>query len=133
MDWNNVPRDWDDPYWLDTQQPDSWRHCISEDIQEIWATFTELQKQTLAADAQKRADNTKTSEGSSGNERRELMQLRLRLQAADCLAATVDCMVHRKVIDARSPIADARLVYGEPLGVDEAEALMRRTRPACER
>ena len=78
MDWNNVPRDWDDPYWLDTQQPDSWRHCISEDIQEIWATFTELQKQTLAADAQKRADNTKTSEGSSGNERRELMQLRLR-------------------------------------------------------
>lgn len=69
----------------------------------------------------------------SSNERRELMQLRLRLQAADCLAATVDCMVHRKVIDARSPIADARLVYGEPFGVDEAETLMRRTRPACER
>jgi len=74
----------------------------------------------------------KHGELTSG-EHRELMRLRLRVQAADCLAATVDCMVYRKVIDARSPIADARLGYGEPFGVDEAEALMRRTRPACER
>jgi len=69
----------------------------------------------------------------TGDEHRELMRLRLKVQAADCLAGAVDCMVYRKVIDARSVIADARLAYGEPFGADEAERLMKRTRPANER
>lgn len=66
-------------------------------------------------------------------EQREIHQLKLKLQAADCLAATVDWAVHQKIIDARSAIADARLCYGEPFDAAEAERLMLRTRPPMER
>ncbi|MDO8622738.1 MAG: hypothetical protein Q7R52_00670 [archaeon] len=38
----------------------------------------------------------------------------LKLQNADILAMTIDIMVKKGVINARSAIADARLNYGEP-------------------
>lgn len=40
--------------------------------------------------------------------------------AADALAAAADVMVHRKLIDARSLVADARLDYGEPWSHEDA-------------
>ena len=45
---------------------------------------------------------------------------------ADCLAAAVDVAVRNNSIDSRSLIADARLDYGDPFGVHEADSLVYR-------
>lgn len=41
-------------------------------------------------------------------------------RCADRMAAAVDIMVYTGLLDARSPVADARLDYGEPLTLTEA-------------
>lgn len=48
----------------------------------------------------------------------------MRRRAADRLAAAVDLMVHRGVISSRSPAADARLDYGDPLTEEQALAML---------
>ena len=42
-------------------------------------------------------------------------------RAADRMAAAIDVLVHLKQLDARSLPADARLDYGEPLSMEEAQ------------
>lgn len=44
----------------------------------------------------------------------EKERLLLKLRDADILAMTIDVLVERGIINSRSPIADARLNYGEP-------------------
>ncbi len=45
---------------------------------------------------------------------KEVGQLQLKLRAADVMAKRVDETVERKALNPRSPIADARLDYGDP-------------------
>jgi len=45
--------------------------------------------------------------------------------AADMMAAAVDFMIHRGLLDARCVVADARLDYGEPFSKAEAEERVR--------
>jgi len=44
-------------------------------------------------------------------------------RAADRMAAAIDHMVAHRLIDARSPAADARLDYGEPFDPDTAKSI----------
>jgi hypothetical protein len=46
-------------------------------------------------------------------------------RAANRMAAAVDFMVNRRLLDARSPAADARLDYGDPFEPEEAERIWR--------
>lgn len=63
-----------------------------------------LDSQTFAAEA----------EGSMDAKDIEIAQLRKKLQAADAMAKICDDWVVRGEIDARSALADARLIYGNP-------------------
>lgn len=53
-------------------------------------------------------------------------------RCADAMAATVDIMVHRKLIDARSLVADARLDYGDPWSHEDAMAILNGEKPDCD-
>lgn len=57
----------------------------------------------------------------------------MQMKSYERLAACIDVMVHRGVLDARSIIADARLQCGSPYAIEKAEKLMMETRPNMER
>lgn len=44
------------PDWVNVHRVHDWRNHISEDVQEMWQTFTEPQKLAIAKMAQARAD-----------------------------------------------------------------------------
>lgn len=52
-----------------------------------------------------------------------LADARANLRAADALAAAVDVMIERRLIDSRSVVGDRRLDYGEPFEAERARQL----------
>ncbi len=53
----DTPSDWQSPEWDEEDKVHNWRNYISEEVQEMWDTFTDVQKQALARQAQSEADN----------------------------------------------------------------------------
>lgn len=67
-----------------------------------------------------------TGEGFTICEEPEHMHI---ARAAEAMAAAIDVMCHRKLLDPRSFPADARLMLGDPLSEDEAVEVLKRYRP----
>lgn len=43
-----VPFDWENPNWKEEDRVHNWRNYVSDEMQEMWHTFTPLQKQAIA-------------------------------------------------------------------------------------
>jgi|GEM_PF-2148254 len=48
-------RDWKSPNWENARRIHDWRNYISEEIRDMWSTFTDGQKKALAISAEERA------------------------------------------------------------------------------
>jgi hypothetical protein len=53
---NNTPTDFSNPEWGTVSRVHNWRNYISDEVKELWSTFTDQQKQALARMAQVIAD-----------------------------------------------------------------------------
>lgn len=45
----NIPHDWQDPKWDEYDRVHNWRNYASEELQLIWQSFTDKQKQVIAS------------------------------------------------------------------------------------
>ena len=43
-----LPQDWNTPEWVKKDRVHNWRNYVPEELQEIWDTFCDYQKQVLA-------------------------------------------------------------------------------------
>ena len=50
-----TPSDWAKPKWNEARKVHDWKNYISEEIAQMWHTFTEVQKQALARQADEMA------------------------------------------------------------------------------
>jgi len=50
-----TPNDWAAPEWDKAGRVHEWKNYISEEVQAMWATFTDAQKQALARQAEETA------------------------------------------------------------------------------
>jgi hypothetical protein len=69
-------------------------------------------------------DALEAAEREGGEEAKPLCHCGFDKSAATRMAAAIDIMIDRRQIDARSLAGDARLDYGEPMPIDEAETLV---------
>lgn len=51
-----IPTDWANPNWEKSGLVHDWKNHVGYGVRAIWSTFTDMQKQMIAADAQDRAD-----------------------------------------------------------------------------
>ena len=52
-----TPTDWAAPDWGNAGRVHEWKHYIREEVQAMWETFTDMQKQALARQAENNASN----------------------------------------------------------------------------
>jgi hypothetical protein len=53
---DRTPSDWQRPNWADAGKVHEWKNYISEEVQAMWDTFSDDQKQALARQAEDKAD-----------------------------------------------------------------------------
>ncbi len=52
----DTPHNWAEPDWYARGKVHDWRNYVSKEVRDMWFTFTEVQCQALARQAQKQAD-----------------------------------------------------------------------------
>lgn len=52
-----TPHDWNNPNWAKLSKTHEWKKYISEEVQQMWDSFTDVQKQALARQAESQAEN----------------------------------------------------------------------------
>jgi len=50
-----TPNDWAAPDWASAGRVHEWKNYVSEEVQSMWGTFTDVQKQALARQAEDNA------------------------------------------------------------------------------
>lgn len=53
----NAPSDWDQPEWDKAGRVHDWKNYISDELRAMWGTFTDVQKQAIARQAEEAASN----------------------------------------------------------------------------
>lgn len=48
----NLPADWQQPNWREENKVHNWRNHVSDEVRELWPTFSDLQKKALARQAE---------------------------------------------------------------------------------
>lgn len=51
----STPKDWKAPEWDKAGRVHEWKYYISNEVQAMWHTFTDVQKQALARQAEENA------------------------------------------------------------------------------
>lgn len=54
---SNVPHDWSEPDWEKLNKCHEWKRYVDSEVQELWGTFSDEQKQALAQNYQGVADS----------------------------------------------------------------------------
>jgi hypothetical protein len=51
------PHDWEHPRWEDAGKVHEWKNYVSDELADMWQTFTSAQKQAIARNAAEQASN----------------------------------------------------------------------------
>jgi hypothetical protein len=54
---DDTPPDWAAPDWSNTGRVHDWKNYITDEVREMWNTFTDAQKQAIARQADKTASS----------------------------------------------------------------------------